>query len=100
MLDNNDLLSFSYDDEYDESFMESEADFEASNDFENNLDGSIDSLDEELYNEMFEDMNDIDSIEAEALAALASENGAVESTVKFDSGEEVFDDFSDESDNL
>ncbi len=96
MFTNEDLLAFSYDDEYDENFMESDADFEAGNDFEKNKDDSIDSLDDEIYNEIFDGMSDIDAIEAEALAAVS--NGGAENVPQFDSGEEVFDDFSNEND--
>ncbi len=95
MFKNEDLLAFSYDDEYDENFMESDADFEANNDFEKNTDDSIASLDDEIYNEIFEGMSDIDAIEAEALAAVS--NGGADNVPHFDSGEEVFDDFSNEN---
>jgi len=99
MLENEDLFAFSYDDEYDENFMESEADFEDSNDFDNAED-SIASLDDEIYNEIFEGMSDIDAIEAEALSAIANDNIFAGDTLKFDSGEEVFDDFSDDAENI
>ena len=84
---NNDLLSFSYDDEYDENFVESDDDFDVYNDFENNADSSIDSLDDEIYNEIFDGMDDT---EADVPTASDSDTGRV---IKFDSGEEVFEDF-------
>lgn len=97
MLENESLVEFSYDDEYDENFMESDADFDSTNDFEVNANDSIESLDDEIYYEIFEGMSDIDAIEAEALAVVNGNNFA-DNTVKFDSGEEVFDDFSNDAD--